>query len=109
MAQQTQVSVRLLRYYEEQGLIRPNRTASGQRLYSTEEVERVTQIRRLLAAGLGTERIRDLLPCFDAPPHKRTAYLVDSLQSERLRIDNAIQALTTVRAALDQLIDSSDK
>lgn len=109
MSQQIQVSARLLRYYEEQGLIRPNRTASGQRLYSTEEVERVAQIRRLLAAGLGTERIRDLLPCFDAPPHKRTAYLVESLESERFRIDNAIQALTAVRVALDQLIDSTKK
>lgn len=107
MSQRTGVSARLLRYYEEQGLVRPDRTPSGQRVYSIESVHRVALIRRLLAAGLGTERIRDVLPCFDAPPSERTAYLVSSLHAERAQIDATIESLASVRAALDEVIESA--
>jgi DNA-binding transcriptional MerR regulator len=107
MSQRTGVSARLLRYNEEQGLVRPDRTPSDQRVYSIESVHRVALIRRLLAAGLGTERIGDVLPCFDAPPRERTGYLVSSLHAERARIDATIESLASVRAALDEVIESA--
>jgi DNA-binding transcriptional MerR regulator len=39
LAQQAGVSVRALRYYEEQGLLSPERTPSGQRRYTEDTVE----------------------------------------------------------------------
>lgn len=100
----TGVSARLLRYYEERGLLRPERSASGQRLYAPHDEARVRQIRDLLEAGLGTERILDLLPCFDAEPHERTDHLLDSLRSERSDLEQRIESLRHAADALDQLI-----
>ena len=100
----TGVSARLLRYYEERGLLQPTRSASDQRLYEPDTIERVEQIRDLLAAGLSTERIFDLLPCFNAAPEERTAHLLDSLQAERRSLGVTIASLQTVADALDAVI-----
>jgi hypothetical protein len=54
LSRQTGVSRRLLRYYEEQGLLRPVRLANGYREYSETDVAAVQHIRALLAAGLPT-------------------------------------------------------
>ncbi len=104
VARATGVSVRLLRYYEERGLLRPKRSDSYQRIYEPDALERVAQIRDLLAAGLSTERIFDLLPCFDAPPHERTTHLLQSLEAERRKIDCAIVSLRAAADALDEVI-----
>ncbi len=57
MAKRTNVSTRLLRYYEEQGLLTPGRTTNGYREYAEPLVDRVVQIRGLLDAGLPTRII----------------------------------------------------
>ncbi|MFF3226146.1 MerR family transcriptional regulator [Nocardia suismassiliense] len=67
LATRTGVKPRLLRYYEEQGLISADRDANGYRNYGTEVPGVVTQIRALLGAGLSTEVIRDILPCAHGP------------------------------------------
>lgn len=61
------VSVRSLRYYEEQGLLTSVRSPSGQRHFKDTDVDRVVFIQRLYAAGLSSRTIKDLLPCVDAP------------------------------------------
>lgn len=104
VAQATGVSARLLRYYEQRGLLRPDRSASDQRTYQPDVVERVAQIRQLLAAGLSTERISDLLPCFDAPADQRTTHLLESLRAERRRIDATVVTLQSAATALDLVI-----
>ena len=52
LARRTGVSTRLLRYYEEQGLMVPQRSANGYRDYSEEFVDQIAQIRSLLDGGL---------------------------------------------------------
>ncbi|MDN3460895.1 MerR family transcriptional regulator [Rhodococcus sp. APC 3903] len=61
--ERTGVSARLLRYYEEQGLLSPGRNASGYRDYSETDVEMARRIRQLLDAGLSTATIGTVLPC----------------------------------------------
>ncbi|MEW2548841.1 MerR family transcriptional regulator [Streptomyces sp. NPDC047002] len=68
LAAATGVPARLLRYYEEQGLLEPGRTASGYRAYEASAVVRVRQIRGLLDAGLPTRIIRAVLPVVDRSP-----------------------------------------
>ncbi|WP_245266900.1 MerR family transcriptional regulator [Saccharomonospora piscinae] len=63
VAAATGVSARLLRYYEEQNLLAPARTSSGQRRYDESDIERVGRIRRLLDAGLPTNVIAEILAC----------------------------------------------
>ncbi|MCP2168843.1 MerR family transcriptional regulator [Goodfellowiella coeruleoviolacea] len=110
LSQRTGVSQRLLRYYEEQGLLNPTRRPSGYREYDEEDVRRVQNIRTLLAAGLGTERIADLLPCM-TDVNKRLAPaclgVLPGLEEERDRLTNAVAELIAARTALDALITAA--
>ena len=63
LATRTGVSVRALRYYEEQNLLTSERSPSGQRRYPESAVDRVHLIQQLYAAGLPSKSIVDLLPC----------------------------------------------
>ncbi|MCF2527974.1 MerR family transcriptional regulator [Yinghuangia soli] len=63
LSRRTGVGARLLRYYEEQGLLVPRRGTNGYREYDADAVVTVRQVRALLEAGLSTEVIRAVLPC----------------------------------------------
>ncbi|MFD7668894.1 MerR family transcriptional regulator [Streptomyces sp. NPDC059788] len=63
LSRRTGVSARLLRYYEEQGLLTAGRGPNGYRCYDDDTVLTVRQVRALLDAGLTTEVIRAVLPC----------------------------------------------
>ena len=58
LAERTGVSRRLLRYYEEQGLVTPSRSLNGYREYAEAHVHVVKQITGLMDAGLPTRIIR---------------------------------------------------
>ncbi|MER5597252.1 MerR family transcriptional regulator [Streptomyces sp. NPDC002265] len=66
LAARTGVAPRLLRYYEEVGILHPFRSANGYRTYGEPAVDRVLQIRELIESGLTTDMIRDLMPCIEA-------------------------------------------
>ncbi|MBU5894384.1 MerR family transcriptional regulator, partial [Vibrio cholerae O1] len=55
------VSVRALRYYEEQDLLRAERSSGGQRRYPDSAVDRVQLIQQLYAAGLPSRSVREVL------------------------------------------------
>ena len=63
LSRRTGVSVRMLRYYEAEGLLAPQRTDSGYRDYGPAEEETVRRIKMLGAAGMTLETIQQLLPC----------------------------------------------
>jgi DNA-binding transcriptional MerR regulator len=103
LAAKAGVSVRALRYYEEQGLLTSDRSGSGQRVYGPAAVDRVQLIQHLYAAGLASRTIAELLPCVDArvsTPESRAR-----LQAERDRIDEQISDLTRTRDRLDAIIE----
>ncbi|RFU39417.1 MerR family transcriptional regulator [Actinomadura logoneensis] len=110
LSRRTGVSVRLLRYYEEQGLLHPTRLPSGYREYAPQDVEAVRRIRALLAAGLTTATIATLLPCLKGDPDRLVPIcpdLVKDLQRERARMTAAIEALETSRSLLDTVITAA--
>ena len=110
LSRRTGASERSLRYYEEQGLLTPQRRPSGYRVYQESDVDTVRHIRTLLAAGLGTAIIAEALPCMVdtggglAPGCPE---LVDGLNKERARITAAIEELTTARSLLDDVITAT--
>lgn len=98
------VSTRSLRYYEEHGLIRAERTPGGWRDFDNFTVERVVMIQYLYAAGLTSAVIDDLLPCLEAPPEERTGVLeqllaehVSRLEAKRREIDRELDTLQALR------------
>ena len=102
LAAATGVSVRALRYYEEQSLLTAERSPSGQRHYSDSAADRVHLIQQLYAAGLPSKTIAELLPCIETD--EVTAELLDRLSAERDRIDKRISDLVNTRDRLDAAI-----
>ncbi|WEV30038.1 MerR family transcriptional regulator [Streptomyces sp. 71268] len=105
LARRTGVSVRSLRYYEEQHLLPAVRSTSGQRQYPESAVGRVELIQQLYAAGLSSKTILGIMPCMVTG--EVTPMLLDRLTGERDRIDQQIAGLTSTRDRLDAIISAS--
>ncbi|MET7440617.1 MerR family transcriptional regulator [Streptomyces sp. NPDC004082] len=109
----TGASRRLLRYYEEQGLIVPDRGANGYREYDDRYVDRVKQIRGLLAAGLPTRIIKQILPCLDKPRliHFRdaTPEMLALLTDERDKLNARIEVLIRNRDAMSEYLTEVER
>ena len=60
-AEMVSMQIQNLRVYERRGLVEPDRTAGGTRLYSSDDVERLHRIRDLLADGLNLAGIARVL------------------------------------------------
>jgi DNA-binding transcriptional MerR regulator len=107
LSRRSGVSPRLLRYYEEQGLLAPERLASGYRAYTEDDVDTVRRIRMLLAAGLNTATIAGVLPCVtdtDGALAPGCAGVADDLRRERARLDQAVADLLAARDTLDGIL-----
>ncbi|MFJ2815488.1 MerR family transcriptional regulator [Streptomyces sp. NPDC087294] len=102
LAARTGVSVRALRYYEEQHLLTSHRSPSGQRQYPDSAVDRVQLIQQLYAAGLPSKAIADLLPC--VVDGEATPELLERLSAEQERIDSRISDLMNARDRLGTVI-----
>lgn len=106
LSRRTGIPARMLRYYEEQDLLQPERAGNGYRSYGSSEVYRVQQIRGLLDSGLTTEIIRNILPYLTKPegiylhPDCLTAETAGLLRGEIERIQQRIDCLTRNRDAL---------
>jgi DNA-binding transcriptional MerR regulator len=110
LAERTGTPRRLLRYYEEQGLITPQRSANGYREYGEAFVDRIAQIRGLLDAGLPTRIIRQVLPCLNTPRAlyfpDATPEMIATLERERDRMTDRIRCLTQNRDAISAYLDA---
>jgi DNA-binding transcriptional MerR regulator len=110
LSRRTGVNERLLRYYEEQGLLAPDRLPSGYRVYAESDVDLVGRIRSLLTAGLSTSVIANVLPCVTsdgdvlAPTCPRVRA---DLDHEYRRISAAIDDLERSRRLLGAVIDAA--
>jgi DNA-binding transcriptional MerR regulator len=106
LGRRTGVPVRLLRYYEEQDLLHPERDHNGYRRYAAADVYRVQQIRGLLDSGLTTEIIRRILPFLDEPGAIHlplqclTAETAALLAGEADRLQQRIDCLSRNRDAI---------
>ena len=64
-AEMVRMEIQNLRVYERRGLLRPDRTAGGSRLYSAQDIDRLHRIRQLLADGLNLAGIARVLTLED--------------------------------------------
>ncbi|GAA5053463.1 MerR family transcriptional regulator [Nocardia callitridis] len=110
LSRRTGVHERLLRYYEQQGLLHPDRRPSGYREYTDTDIAVVRRIRTLLAAGLNTATIATILPCLRDDGDRLIPTcpdLIADLRNERDRLTAAIEDMRTSRTALDAVIASA--
>src|SRR5262245_44114716 len=93
---------RMLRYYEQQGLLAPTRTPAGYRTYAEDDVLRVQYIRCMLSSALPTHVIARALH-----------FLLDergsspSLRAERRRLADTLQGELDALSERIALLDGS--
>jgi DNA-binding transcriptional MerR regulator len=106
LSRRTAIPARMLRYYEEQGLLRPERGDNGYRSYPDSAVGLALQIRGLLDSGLTSQIIRTILPCLDDPEDVQQtvgclpAETVELIQAELERVQQRIDCLSRNRDAI---------
>ncbi|WP_406215777.1 MerR family transcriptional regulator [Streptomyces canus] len=110
LSRQTGVAHRLLRYYEEQGLLCPDRDTSGYRVYAPDAPYVVARIRGMLAAGLTTDAIREMLPCATGagPGIEPCPEVLRTMAVHLERLDTDIEDLRRRRAALAEFREATE-
>lgn len=105
MARLTGNTLRTVRFYEEAGILRPDRrSAGGHRLFSQRELERLMFISDMRAAGLSLDEIRSML---ELKRHARTgeeaAAAALSVLDEQIRtLEVRIEVFMRLRRELSQ-------
>ncbi|MEU6860634.1 MerR family transcriptional regulator [Glycomyces sp. NPDC046736] len=102
LAEATGATVRAIRYYEEQGLLGSERTASGQRVYTRDAVDQVRWIRMLLENGLPSRAIAKLRRCESADevtPEQRAV-----IYAEHARLEAEFAAVAAKRDRFEAML-----
>ncbi|GGO83544.1 MerR family transcriptional regulator [Nonomuraea cavernae] len=113
LAHETGVNRRLLRYYEEQGLLRPVRLTNGYREYTEADIATVRNIRALLAAGLPTAVIARGLHCVQGGDEllvpSDCPTFIEDLRRERAHLAKMITRLQSSQEMLDAILDAAPR
>ncbi len=109
LANQTDTSVELIRYYEKIGLFpKPARSASDQRIYKNAHLEQLKVIRQLRALDFSLKEI-SLLFEYQNNPRQHTKKEVKSLVDKHvIKLDELLKNVTTTRDYLLKLKDRCD-
>lgn len=102
------VTARTLRFYEEKGLLAPER-AGQERLYSRRDRARLKYVLMGKCVGFSLEEIRDMLDLYDLGDgqvtqlrvaHERFIEQIDRLKRQRTEIDRALAELERARTTV---------
>ncbi|MEW8977794.1 MAG: MerR family transcriptional regulator [Symbiobacterium sp.] len=97
------VSVRTLHHYDEIGLLKPaGQSASGYRLYSQQDVERLQQILFFRELGFSLREIKQII---DSPDFDRQQALLahrEALQQRKARLERLIRTVDRTLANMDR-------
>jgi len=115
IAERVGLSLRTVRYYEEQGLIKPaGRTEGGFRLYTDEQADRLLLIKQMKPLGFTVQQMRELLQARDRLDHPdidtRTAAagrIAEFAQDAAAGVVKLQQQLTLAEAFAQQLADAT--
>lgn len=100
VSRRTEVATRLIRYYEQQGLLSADRSANGYRYYSDADVARIARIAGLVRAGLPTRLVKVLLDAEDTAARKEPTCpiaVAEQLAQELAGLESRIVCLTRSR------------
>ncbi|MEL6620826.1 MAG: Cu(I)-responsive transcriptional regulator [Pseudomonadota bacterium] len=104
-AKATGLPAKTLRYYEEIGLVSPERRPNGYRDYSETTVHTLRFLARARALGFGIEDCRSLLALW-ADKSRASAKVRRIAQDHLSEIERKIAALTDMRATLQHLVNT---
>ncbi|PCF94405.1 MerR family transcriptional regulator [Vreelandella nigrificans] len=106
LSKRTSVSIRMLRYYEEVGLLKPERGVNGYRDYALDEVRTVERIKLLGSAGMTLATIQQFLPCVrgEVPVFEPCDELRNVLREQMDIADQKMVKLAQSRAILESFL-----
>ncbi len=96
------VSVKALRYYERQDLVRPARAHNGYREYTGADVRAVAEVRALMALGLSAREAEPFVVCLRAG-HEVGDDCAESIAAYQAKIDQVDAMITQLSGARDAL------
>lgn len=92
-----------VRYYEEIGLVRPDRSANGYRDYGAEDVHKLRFVQRSRSLGFSVEECRQLLALY-SDKSRASADVREIASSKLTEVDRKIRELTEMRQTLAHLV-----
>lgn len=109
IAELSGVSVRTLHYYDEVGLLNPQRRDNKYRSYGSKEVDRLQQILLYREIGMNLSVIKDVLddPSFDMK--KALGEHLNALQAQKTRIEKLISSVEKTLESKTKETKMSDK
>ena len=100
-ADRLQVTPRTLKYYEERGLVTPNRSEGRYRLYSEQDLELFARILRLRSLGFSLQGIIEMLKRpTETQAEGRTGYSASSLREIEQALSQQVEAMDARIAAV---------
>lgn len=111
LSRRTGVSIRMLRYYEAEGLLAPHRTSAGYREYGRADERTVDRIRLLGAAGMTLATIKQFLPCVrgEGPVFELCDELRVTLNEQISLVDHKMERLAASRDVLSKFLHDIEK
>jgi Cu(I)-responsive transcriptional regulator len=104
-AERSGLPAKTIRYYEDIGLLKPDRAGNGYRDYSTADVHRLRFLQRARSLGFSVEECRQLLSLY-GDTHRESADVKMIATAKLDDIDRKIRELTGLKEMLRQLVDS---
>lgn len=108
VAARTGIAPRMIRYYEQQGLLSAAREANGYRQYNQCHVDRVKRIADLVQSGIGTRLVGMLLDAEDARARNETGCpieVAEQLAEELDALEQRISCLSRSRDAVREFLE----
>lgn len=106
LSARTGVSVRSLRYYEQQGLLVPVRRENGYREYSPLAEDQVRTIQLYLGLGLSTGQIAGFLQCVLKNKEAFCREILPVYRQKLAEIDGQLHLLAQIKSNLEERIHS---
>lgn len=104
LADQTGISTKTIRYYEELGVLpQPDRAPNGYRRYTPAVAERIAFIQDAQSAGLSLLEIQMILELRDSG-ESTCGHVIDSLESRLTEVDRQMEELQRTRSRLTEII-----
>ncbi|MEM6385151.1 MAG: Cu(I)-responsive transcriptional regulator [Pseudomonadota bacterium] len=105
VAERAGLPQKTIRYYEEIGLVRPQRGINGYRQFAESDLHKLTFLARARALGFSIEDCRTLLGLYEDAGRESAA--VKAVAEEHLaEIDQKIGQLQSMRATLAELVSA---
>jgi MerR family copper efflux transcriptional regulator len=104
-AQQSGLPPKTIRYYEDIGLLRPDRADNGYRDYSTADVHRLRFLQRSRSLGFSVEECRQLLSLY-GDKERESADVKAIAEAKLAEIDRKLAELAGLRDMLRHLADN---